>query len=98
MCFITKVLKIGAVAPIIACKNILILVMDLIKYNSIAVGAYIKHQRKIMKKSQEKFAEEIGICTRHLRDIEAGKKHMSMDVGFNIARVLCIKIEEFYFL
>ena len=66
------------------------------KYDAVAVGTYIKQKRNYMNKTQEVFAEEAGICVRHLRDIEAGRKRMSLDIGVNIARVLQIISEDYY--
>ena len=55
-----------------------------------------KLRKQVGYKSQEKFAEAIGISRTHIGHIEQGRKNPSMDVLVKISKKLGIDVSELF--
>jgi DNA-binding XRE family transcriptional regulator len=60
------------------------------------VHTVIHEYRLERSKTQAAMAEEIGVCLRHYRDLEHGKKDFSFDQICTLKEVLKIKIEDLF--
>lgn len=60
------------------------------------LGARIKELRKKAQISQEELSEKIGINSKNLSRIEAGRGFPTLDTLENIATVLNVEMKEFF--
>lgn len=63
----------------------------------IMLASTIKSVRENLGITQEKLAEKVGVCTRHISDIENGKKSPSFGVLYQIVRVLGMRSEDLFY-
>ena len=61
------------------------------------IGERIRERRQTLRWSQEKLAEMVNITTSHLKHIESGHRKPSVEVLFQIMRILHVSLDALVF-
>lgn len=62
-----------------------------------AIGRRIQQQRELKKYTRESFAEELSLTPTYIRDLESGKKGMSIKTLANVSKVLNVSMDYIIF-